>query len=228
VAGVLLAEATARGARAERVDPAACLSNVVTAPEGVRFDAATPGGRRSGLALGLAGGYQAANALLAIRLAEIVGEAWPVGEAALRAGLAAARVPGRFDRRGRWLFDVAHNLDGVRALVTALEIAAPPRPLVAVVAVLRDKAWREMLRALGRSVDRLVVTSAPSAPPDRVWDLAEVAAWAAAEGLAVTAQPDFGRALDGAAREGATVLVTGSFHTVGDAMSRLPGAPPLG
>ena len=228
VAGVLLAEATARGARAERLDPAACLANVVPAPDGLRFDAETPGGRRAGLALGLVGGYQAANALLAIRLAELVSDEWPVGETALRAGLVAARVPGRFDRRGRWLFDVAHNPDGVRALVAALEVAAPARPLVAVVAVLRDKAWREMLGALGRSVDRLVVTCAPSAPPDRVWDLAEVSAWAAAEGLAVAAQPDFARALDGAAREGTTVLVTGSFHTVGDAMRRLPGAPPLG
>jgi dihydrofolate synthase/folylpolyglutamate synthase len=228
VAGVLLAEAAARGALAERLDPAACLSNLESTPAGVRFDARTPGGRRRGLALGMAGGYQAANALLAIRLAELAGPAWPVGETALRAGLAAARVPGRFDRRGRWLFDVAHNPDGVRALVGTLERAAPPRPLVAVVAVLRDKAWREMLRPLGRVADRLVITCPPSAPAERAWDLAEVEAWAAGEGLALTAQPDLGRALDAASRDGATVLVTGSFHTVGDAMSRLPGTPPLG
>jgi dihydrofolate synthase/folylpolyglutamate synthase len=76
--------------------------------------------------------------------------------------------------------------------------------------------------------DRLVITCPPSAPAERAWDLAEVEAWAAGEGLALTAQPDLGRALDAASRDGATVLVTGSFHTVGDAMSRLPGTPPLG
>lgn len=228
VAGVLLDEAAARGARAERLDPAECLANVSETAGGVRFDARTPGGWRRGLSLGLVGGYQAANALLAIRLAELAGADFPVDEEALRAGLAAARVPGRFDRRGKWIFDVAHNPDGVRALVAALGVAAPPRPLVAVVAVLRDKAWREMLRPLAGAADRLVVTNAPSAPADRAWDLAEVAAWAAAERLVVTAEPDFGRALDGAAQEGATVLVAGSFHTVGDAMRRLPGAPPLG
>ena len=228
LAEVLLAEAGRRGATVERLDPSQCLANVASTPAGVRFDAATPGGRRPGLGLGMVGDYQAANALLAIRLAELAGGAWPVSEAALRAGLAQARVPGRFDRRGRWLFDVAHNPDGVRALVAALEAAAPPRPFAAVVSVLRDKAWREMLGLLGRAVDRLVVTCAPSAPADRAWDLAEVEAWAAREGLTVAAQPDFDRALEAASRKSATVLVTGSFHTVGDAMRRLPGAPPLG
>ena len=53
-------------------------------------------------------------------------------------------------------------------------------------------------------------------------------AWAAREGLTVVAQPDFDRALEAASRKSATVLVTGSFHTVGDAMRRLPGAAPLG
>jgi dihydrofolate synthase/folylpolyglutamate synthase len=84
-----------------------------------------------------------------------------------------------------------------------------------------------MLQVLGAAVDRLVLTRAPSAPAERAWDLGEVVAWACSQGLAAAAQPEFGAALDEAAHEGATVLVTGSFHTVGDAMARLPGAPPL-
>ena len=63
---------------------------------------------------------------------------------------------------------------------------------------------------------------------DRAWDLDEVSRWARERGIAAAVEPDFAGALDGAARRAATVLVTGSFHTVGDAMSRLPGAPPLG
>lgn len=228
LADVLLAEADARGAVGEWLDPAACLEHVEAGPRGVRFGATTPGGRYPDVEVGLVGRYQAANALLAIRLRELVGEAWPVSEAAMRQGLAAARVPGRFDRRGRWIFDVAHNPDGVRALVEALAAAAPPRPLVAVAAVLRDKEWREMLGILGGVVDRLVVTCAPDAPADRAWDLDEVTAWARGRGLVVAAERDFDAALGAAAREGETVLVTGSFHTVGDAMRRLPGTPPLG
>ena len=227
IAAVLLGEARGRGAPAERLDPAACLSGVEAGPGGVRFDAVTPQRRYRGLELGLAGAYQAANALLALRLAELVAPAWPVDEAAARDGLRRARIPGRFDRRGRWIYDVAHNPDGARALVAALRTAEPLRPLVAVVAVLRDKDWKAMLEVLGGAVDRLVLTRAPSAPEDRAWDLPEAARWASARGLEAKAEPDFGAALAGAERLGASVLVTGSFHTVGDALARLPGARPL-
>jgi folylpolyglutamate synthase/dihydropteroate synthase len=41
-------------------------------------------------------------------------------------------------------------------------------------------------------------------------------------------QPDFAAALEQVRRDAAAVLVTGSFHTVGDAMARLPGFRPLG
>jgi folylpolyglutamate synthase/dihydropteroate synthase len=41
-------------------------------------------------------------------------------------------------------------------------------------------------------------------------------------------QPDFDLALQDVQRGAGTVLVTGSFHTVGDALARLPGFTPLG
>ena len=41
-------------------------------------------------------------------------------------------------------------------------------------------------------------------------------------------EPDFDRALADIQVDAQTVLVTGSFHTVGDAMMRLPGLAPLG
>jgi dihydrofolate synthase/folylpolyglutamate synthase len=227
IAGLLVEQARARGASAEHLDPAHCLERVAAGPSGVEFDAVTPVRRYRRMQVGLLGGYQAANALLALRLAELIAAEFPVDDGAVREGLITARVPGRLDRRGRFLFDVAHNPDGARALVAALHTLGAPRPLVAVVSVLRDKAWREMLEVLGAAVDRLVLTRAPSAPPERAWNLDEAVTWARTQGLAASGQPDFGVALDHAARDGATVLVTGSFHTVGDALARLPGALPL-
>jgi dihydrofolate synthase/folylpolyglutamate synthase len=228
VAGVLLAEAGRRGAVAEHMEPRARLGRVTADGSGVRFDATTPVRRYEGLEIALAGAYQAENALLAVRLAELAGATFAVDEAALRTGLKQARVPGRFDRRGKWLFDVAHNPDGMRALAGVLRAVRPPRPVVAVVSILGDKAWREMLETLAEAVDGVVLTRAPSAPAERAWDLDAVSRWARERGIEVAVEPDFGGALDGAARRGSTVLVTGSFHTVGDAMARLPGAPPLG
>ena len=116
----------------------------------------------------------------------------------------------------------------VAALAGVLDAVRPPGPVVAVVSILRDKAWREMLQTLAAAADEVVLTRAPSAPAERAWDLDEAARWARERGIEAASVPDFGGALDGAARRAATVLVTGSFHTVGDAMARLPGVAPVG
>ncbi|MHB1862407.1 MAG: hypothetical protein ACYCVL_05495, partial [Gemmatimonadaceae bacterium] len=82
-----------------------------------------------------------------------------------------------------------------------------------------------MLLALRPHVAAFVFTNAPTAPESRAWDLDEVAAFARDSGLPGSAEPDFDAALRAAEQRGATVLVTGSFHTVGDAMSRLHLSP---
>ena len=228
VAAVLEAEAVSRGAAYERLVVADAVSGLRTGPDGCLFDLGTPARRYAGLRAAMGGVHQAANASLAVRLAELLPGSYGVDEASIRTGLAAARVSGRLDRRGRWLFDVAHNPDGARALVAALAASPPPRPLAGVVAVLGDKAWREMLSVLAPAVDVLVLTRAPSAPAERAWSLDEVAEWCRGEGIAAVAEPDFDRALARGSAEARTVLVCGSFHTVGDAMARLPGTAPLG
>lgn len=228
VVAVLEREALARGAAFERLDVAGAVSGLEARGEGSVFDLATPLRRYDGLRIRMGGAHQVANAVLAVRLAELLPARYGVGEAAVRAGLGAARVAGRFERRGRWLFDVAHNPDGARALAAALRSAGVPRPVVGVVAVLADKAWREFLTTLAPALDGLVLTRAPSAPAERAWALEEAAAWCREAGVPARAEEDFDAALAGAAAEGRTVLVTGSFHTVGDAMSRLPGTAPLG
>jgi dihydrofolate synthase/folylpolyglutamate synthase len=139
--------------------------------------------------------------------------------------LASVRLPGRFSRHGAWIFDVAHNPDG--SAVTALTLGgmAVPRPVVALMSVLGDKDWRGMLSALSGVVDHFMLTDAPTAPMSRAWDSREVLAYAKSRGWSAELQPDFDRALALAPARGATVLVTGSFHTVGDAMARLQVSP---
>jgi dihydrofolate synthase/folylpolyglutamate synthase len=228
VAAVLERGARARGAVFERFDVSRAVTALVADGAGVTFDLWTPVRHYPGLRTSLGGAHQSSNAALAVRLSELLPGRYGVDEAAVRAGIASAKVPGRFERRGRWIFDVAHNPDGARALAAALAAARPPRPLAAVVGVLRDKAWREFLSTLAPAVDALVLTRAPSAPEDRVWSPGEAAAWCAEAGIAARAEPVFEAALAAARAAGRTVLVTGSFHTVGDAMARLPGMAPLG
>jgi dihydrofolate synthase/folylpolyglutamate synthase len=173
--------------------------------------------------LTLHGAHQRRNAAVA----EAVMAALPVAyrpQADVTAGaFARTRLPGRFDRRGRWLFDVAHNPAGFEVLVATLEQVTLPRPISALVGILGDKAWRPMLEVMLSHVDRVYVTAPPSGPADRVWSLDEVS-----RALPdVVSVPNFDKALDLAQSDAATVIVTGSFHTVGDAMSRLPGFAPL-
>jgi dihydrofolate synthase/folylpolyglutamate synthase len=176
-------------------------------------------------ALALAGPHQKRNAAVAEALLAALPDRWRPPLRAVRAGFARARLPGRFDRRGPWLFDVAHNPDAVEVLLASLKAQPPPRPLHAVVGILGDKDWRTMIAALLPAVDRLWVTDPPTAPPGRRWSLEQVRAAFPAE---VMVEPDVDRALSAARARAGTVLVCGSFHTVGDAMARLPGFAPLG
>jgi dihydrofolate synthase/folylpolyglutamate synthase len=98
-------------------------------------------------------------------------------------------------------------------------------PLTALVCVLGDKDWRAMLAALQPVVRRFVLTDAPSAPVNRRWPLAEAASFASSIGVEVAAVPSFDEALALASSHEGSTLVTGSFHTVGDAMARLQVSP---
>ncbi len=175
--------------------------------------------------LGLAGPHQRRNAAVAAALLAALPDRWRPDAAAIERGFAAARIPGRLDRRGKWLFDVAHNPDGMDSLVRALDALDPPGPVHALVSILGDKEWPEMLVRLDQAVDRGVLTIAPSASGRR-WDLEWLRHWlerpdrppARASWSLI---PDFGEALAGVQEGAGTVLVTGSFHTVGDVMSAL-------
>jgi dihydrofolate synthase/folylpolyglutamate synthase len=169
----------------------------------------------------LAGRYQAENVATALTMLDAAGPPWRPAWDDVPGLLAGTRLAGRLHRAGRYLFDVAHNPDGARALVAALPALSLPRPLTALVGVLSDKDWRGILDAVGPAADRLVLTTAPSAPPGRVWSPEAAAAYARDRGWAAEAAGDFDAALAGAAMGEGTVLVTGSFHTVGDAMVRL-------
>lgn len=173
----------------------------------------------------LVGHFQAHNAAVALAMLRGAGGRWATIERDAASVLPRVRLAGRFHRADPWLFDVAHNADGAATLVANVLAVGLPRPITAVVCVLRDKDWRGILRAVAGAAERIVVTMAPTAPVSRAWDLHEVDAWAEQAGLPVQRIDDFAGALASARAEAATVLVTGSFHTVGDAMERLQVDP---
>jgi len=175
----------------------------------------------------LIGEHQAYNSVLAIVTLLAAGQEWAPTPTETVAGLGAVRLPGRFQRVGRVIFDVAHNPAGAAVLARTIEAASVERPITTVLSVLADKDWKGMMRELAPITDRLILTTAPTAPAGRIWDLPAAFEHARAAGYAVEQEPDLARALEIARGESGTTVVTGSFHTVGDAMACLQ-VDPLG
>jgi dihydrofolate synthase/folylpolyglutamate synthase len=175
--------------------------------------------------LAFEGAHQRRNAATAqALLGELPASLRPTSEQ-LERGFARAWLPGRLDRRGKWLFDVAHNVPGIGSLVRALQVDRCPRPVHALVGVMGGKDVLGMLRELQTVVDRIWITDPPSAPQ---WRREDPHRFVSGGDPGIHIETDFDRALQRVQRDAETVVVTGSFHTVGDAMARLPGFRPLG
>jgi len=222
----ILAGAAAAAAAAPiiQVQDAVPVQDVRVVDGGTRLRL-TRGGAAMELRTPLAGEHQAQNLATALAMLDAAGPEYALDAQAIAEAVLAVRLPGRFQRSGKWIFDVAHNPDGARVLAETLVMVGVRRPLVALVGVLSDKDWLGMLRIIAPAVDRVILTTPPTAPATRIWDLAAARERAAALSDNVDAISDFDEALDRADSLGATVLVTGSFHTVGDAMLRLQVSP---
>jgi dihydrofolate synthase/folylpolyglutamate synthase len=200
------------------------ISNVQISVRGTSFTLAM-GSREERVTTPLIGEFQARNTAIAIATVAALGAEYLPASAEISTKLEKLFLPARFQRWRSFIFDVAHNPDGALTVAESIRNLNPSGPRLAIVAVLADKDWKGIIRALAPAIDRFVFTNAPSAPPERRWDPSAALAFAESEGLDSQLEPDLDAALERARKQGGTVLVTGSFHTVGDAMSRLQVSP---
>jgi dihydrofolate synthase/folylpolyglutamate synthase len=233
------------GARVFEVPPDA-VRDVVVTRELTSFRLATQTWGNLDVVTPLVGRHQAVNTALAVEILGLVPPYLRPDAGALLEGIRSVRHRGRNDVRVidgcTWLFDVAHNTAGVESLVDTLDRLDLPRPLVVLIGVLGDKDWRSMLPPLFTRADAAVLTVPVTAPADRRWDPAGAAEAvrggrggssdlsSAAQGMAtMVVVEDFAAGLREAAvlAGTGTVVVTGSVHTVGNAMGLL-GIDPLG
>lgn len=223
--------ATDLGAPLHAADAPARLHDLELARDHTAFTLRTRGWGEVRLRTPLVGRHQASNAALAVEVLEHLPEGLRPDREALVRGIASVVHPGRDQIEvldgATWLFDVAHNTAGILSLVDTVDRLDLPRPWVSLVGVLGDKDWRSMLPPLFSRTDLAILTQPPSAPPERRWD-PRAARDAVANVGPFRVEEDFLAALRGA-REAAgqgTVVVTGSCHTVGSALSAL-GLEPL-
>jgi dihydrofolate synthase / folylpolyglutamate synthase len=188
----------------------------------------TPVREYAAIRLSLAGGHQRTNAVIAIRVLELLDEhGIRVPEAAIVSGLANVHWPGRLDVRrlpdGREaLLDAAHNVDGAAVLAAYMREAGwNSSPIV--FAAMADKDFAGMLRVLAPSAAVVVTTTASnprSADPHRLAD----AARAAAPDRPILVEPSVAAALEAAWRFSPRIVVAGSIFLLGDVMKALSPA----
>ncbi|MDP1927317.1 MAG: bifunctional tetrahydrofolate synthase/dihydrofolate synthase [Thiobacillus sp.] len=178
----------------------------------------------------MAGAYQLRNAAGALAALDALCARLPVSEAAIHAGLAAAQVPGRFQRIAcapDVILDVAHNPEAARALADTLREQPVAGRTLGVVGMLADKDAAGVFAALSGEIDAWWVCT-PDSPRAR-----EAAALAAelrphANGAPISIQPDVNAALAAArnaAREGDRILAFGSFYTVAAVLNHAASQP---
>jgi dihydrofolate synthase/folylpolyglutamate synthase len=180
--------------------------------------------RLFGLKPGIAGRYQAGNAVCALAAAELLGGmGYHLSETALRSGIEKAAWPGRMEMVGkapRILLDGAHNPAGGEALAEALQ-DIPRERLFLVVGVMADKDAEGIFMPLFPFTDRVYAVT-PAL--ERALPSNQLAALCRARKVpcedAGTVAAGLERAKN-AAGPGDLILVCGSLFTIGEARSIL-------
>ena len=190
----------------------------------------------AGVVLGLPGRHQRVNAGLALRAVRHLADrdGWSLRLGRTTAGLASARLPGRFERR-RWhgrpvVLDGAHNEIKLAALACAVRDEWPDRAPIWVLTFKPDKDVDDAMKAIAPSAARVFATQFDSDGTNQgrghALAASEVAAAAQRAGIdAVETYHSIGDALQAAIElsdPDAPLVVTGSFFAVADAGKVMP------
>ena len=110
------------------------------------------------IVLGLAGKHQIVNALVAVKLAEMLRDfGFEIEKENIWTGLEKARHRGRLEFYEGILFDGAHNVSGAKALREYLDEFIK-QPIVMIFGAMRDKDLSEIAEILFPKADRLILT----------------------------------------------------------------------
>jgi len=179
----------------------------------------------TGIRPGLPGRHQGENAAVTMAAAEYLeeslgGRGVTISDEAVRKGIAGARLPGRIQviaERPEVIVDVAHNPAAAEALAEYMK-SLPKKPTALVLGMMADKDIEGVMVELLPIADRFFLARPDI---DRAADTDRLEKIAKSLSAAYTSHESVAQALS-SAREwvGKTgrVLVTGSFHTVEEAV----------
>lgn len=180
------------------------------------------------LRVGLLGDHQMTNAALALGALELLMEkGLELPDEAIYRGLAETRWSGRLEVVSKdpfVLLDGAHNPSAIKTLKAFLKNRVAYRRLILVLGILKDKAWKPMVRELAVISHRMILTRPQY---ERAADPEELAAFARSlkqDALVSPCLPDAISLALNEAGHGDMVCITGSLYTVGEAKAYLEDA----
>jgi len=200
------------------------VGDVATGIDGTRFTVETPGGAMR-LATPLPGRHQAGNVALAVRAAELLSPEFAgLGKAAIAAGTAATRWPGRLEKlslRGRTvLVDGCHNPAAASAIAQFLGDAGLAGRARLVFGAMADKDVEGMAALLFPSFSSVRLVPAPSARAASVGELLRRTAPIRPDALSAESLEAALRAAAGEP-DATPIIVAGSLYLVGVARELL-------
>jgi dihydrofolate synthase/folylpolyglutamate synthase len=193
---------------------------VLTDPRAESFDVFGLYGCYTDLRLRVLGGYQRANAAVAVAAAELF-SGGELDLSSVREALASTIVPGRLEVIGTQplcIFDGSHNPPGMEETVASLDQILERRRLIAVVSILDDKEAAEMMRHLAPRCDIVFATQSSSSRAMPAEELAGIIS-ELGKGPEVFIDPDPHSAMVSAYRlatSNQVILVTGSLTLISD------------
>jgi dihydrofolate synthase / folylpolyglutamate synthase len=227
VLDVIRAEAAQQGAEVSEIGRDFSLVDNRVALGGRFLSVRTSAAEYTGLFLPLHGSHQGINAATALE-ATTRFLALPPSDEVVAEGFATSLVPGRLETArtdGRpslpVILDVAHNPDGMSALITSLIEAFAFDRVLFVLGILGDKDYRGMLQEIARVPCSIMLTEPKTVRSVPMHELLK-----AATDIGLSAKETSGvqaavAAAVATAEEHDLVCVTGSHYVVGEARSFL-------
>jgi dihydrofolate synthase/folylpolyglutamate synthase len=176
--------------------------------------------KHTGLRVRMKGEHQMSNAALAVgAIDQLIREHVPISETAIRDGLLAASLPGRFEivrEKPTLILDGAHNPAKAEALAKLLQAEYPGKRIHFVIGAVKghdvQSSMSHLLPLAGK-----VIAAQPQLRRVPAETIAEIAKESCDDVQIIHSVPDAVRAALDDAGEDDVVCVTGSFYVVGEA-----------
>ncbi len=220
VRAIIFEEAAGKGAAVSAIDRDFAVTDNVAAVGGRYLGITTSNSSYEGMFLPLHGSHQGVNAAAALEAVTKFLPGRTLSAEVVEQGFGSVVVPGRIEKVGGVVLDVAHNPDGMSAFVSALLESFSFAQVVFVLGVLADKDYRGMIAELARLPCRVIATLPKNV---RAADPAQLKAAADEIGISCEIENDVPAAVRKAleVRGDPLVCVTGSHYVVGEARSYL-------